>query len=121
MSASGSPDAGALAAQAEADAANAALATDESAPPVGSGLELEASQVRYCTFEKARLTALQGMVSDTNSTAIDGFNARVNDYNSRCGSFKYRPSDLEGAQAGAVRNADRITAEAQTIARGWEQ
>ena len=88
---------------------------------MGSGLELEASQVRYCTFEKARLTALQGMVSDTNSAAIDGFNARVNDYNARCGSFRYRPSDLDAAQAVAVRDADRITAEAQTIARGWEQ
>lgn len=115
------PDAAALAAQAAADAASAASATDESPPPVGSGLELEASQVRYCTFEKARLTALQGMVSDTNSAAIDGFNARVNDYNARCGSFRYRPSDLDAAQAVAVRDADRITAEAQTIARGWEQ
>jgi hypothetical protein len=115
------PDAAALAAQAAADAASAASATDESPPPVGSGLELEASQVRYCTFEKARLTALQGMVSDTNSAAIDGFNARVNDYNARCGSFRYRPNDLDAAQAVAVRDADRITAEAQTIARGWEQ
>lgn len=115
------PDDAAPEAQAEADAANAALATDVSPPPVGSGIELEASQVRYCTFEKARLTALQGMVSDTNSAAIDGFNARVNDYNARCGSFKYRPSDLDAAQAVAVRDADRITAEAQTIARGWEQ
>ncbi|WP_299009507.1 hypothetical protein, partial [uncultured Caulobacter sp.] len=81
------------------DVANAVLATDVSPPPVGSGLELEASQVRYCTFEKARLTALQGMVSDTNSAAIDGFNARVADYNARCGSFRYRPSDLDAAQA----------------------
>lgn len=115
------PDAAALAAQAAADAASAASATDVSPPPVGSGLELDASQVRYCTFEKARLTALQGMVSDTNSVAIDGFNARVNDYNARCASFRYRPSDLDAAQAVAVRDADRITAEAQTIARGWEQ
>ncbi len=101
--------------------ADAASATDVSQPPVGTDLELDGSQVRYCTFEKARLTALTGLVSDTNSTAIDGFNARVNDYNSRCGSFRYRITDLDAAKAIAERDSDRLASEARAIAEGWNQ
>lgn len=115
------PDGGATAEQAEPDANGLAFGPEVSQPPFGSGLLLDASQVRYCTFEEARITALQSMVSDTNSTAIDGFNARVNDYNSRCGSFQYRTGVLEAARTDAVRAADRIRAEAQTIAQGWDQ
>jgi hypothetical protein len=105
----------------EAAVVDATSATDVSQPPVGTDLELEGSQVRYCTIEKARLTALKDMVSDTNSAAIDGFNARVNDYNSRCGSFRYRVADLDAAKAIAERDADRITSEARAIAEGWTQ
>ncbi len=115
------PDAAALGVQPADEAASAVSATEMDPPPVGSGLELEAGQVRYCVFEKARLTALQGMISDTNSAAVDGFNARVDDYNARCGNFRYRLTDFDAAQAAAARDADRITAEAQTISWGWEQ
>lgn len=97
------------------------LATDVTPPPVGSDLELDASQVRYCTFEKARLTALKDLVTDTNSKAIDDFNTRVDDYNSRCGSFRYHAADLDAAKAVAERDADRFVSEARTIAEGWTQ
>lgn len=100
---------------------DAASATDVAQPPVGTDLELDGSQVRYCTFEKARLTALKDMVSGTNSTAIDGFNARVSDYNSRCGSFRYRITDLDDAKAMAERDTDRISSEARAIAESWNQ
>lgn len=101
--------------------ADSAFAEDVVMPPVGTDLELDGSQLRYCTFEKARITALKDMVSDTNSTAIDGFNAKVDDYNSRCGSFRYHASDLDAAKALAARDADRLTAEARAIADGWAQ
>lgn len=96
-------------------------AIDVSQPPVGTDLELDGSQVRYCTFEKARLTALEDMISNTNSTAIDGFNARVDDYNSRCGSFRYHVADLDAAKVIAGQDADRISSEARAIAEGWIQ
>ena len=102
-------------------AADGAATTDVSMPPVGTDHELNGSQVRYCTYEKARLVALNDMVSDTSSTAIDGFNAKVDDYNSRCGSFRYHASDLEDAKALAERDADRIAAEARAIADSWIQ
>lgn len=110
-----------FAAETQQTSAEASSVTGVSAPPVGNDLELEASQVRYCTFEKSRLTALKEMVSNTNSTAIDDFNARINDYNSRCGSFRYQAADLDAAQAMAARDADRITSEARAIADGWNQ
>jgi hypothetical protein len=106
---------------AEPPAVDTASATDVSVPPVGTDIELEGAQVRYCTFEKARLTALKDMVSDTNSTAIEGFNSRVDDYNSRCGSFRYHTADLDAARAIAERDAERISSEARAIAEGWAQ
>jgi len=110
-----------VAAPTDAALVDATSATDVSLPPVGTDLEFEASQVRYCTFEKARITALKDMVSDTNWIAINGFNARVSDYNSRCGSFRYQVADLDAANAIAERDADRITSEARTIAESWAQ
>lgn len=100
---------------------DATSAMGVSQPPVGTDLEFDSSQVRYCTFEKARLTALENMISNTNSTAIDGFNGRVDDYNSRCGSFRYHVADLDAANAIVERDADRITSEARAIAEGWTQ
>ena len=93
--------------------------TDETPPPIGTSLELDASQVRYCTFEKARLTALKDLVSESNQKAIDSFNVRVDDYNSRCSSFRYHSEDLDAANAVVASDADRFTSEARTIAEGW--
>jgi hypothetical protein len=113
----------ALSASIEAPPANpdVDLTTDVTTPPVGTSLELDASQVRYCTFEEARLTALKELVVDTNAAAIDDFNARVDDYNSRCGSFRYHATDLDAARAAAERDADRLASEARAIAEGWTQ
>lgn len=110
----------AVAAQAAAPTETASAA-DEAQPPVGDGLALEASQVRYCTFQKARLTALQALVTESNATAVDDFNSRVSDYNSRCSSFRYHAADLEAAKAIAERDAGRFAAEARTIAQGWDR
>jgi hypothetical protein len=61
----------------------------ESAPPIGRDIVLNRDQIRYCLSEGIRLDSSRGVVNDHDKYAIDRFNALVNDYNSRCGSFRY--------------------------------
>ncbi len=64
-------------------------------PPVGQDLVLSAPQIRYCLREKIRLDALDGVLNARSQYEVDRFNALVEDYNSRCGKFRYRRGDLD--------------------------
>lgn len=75
----------------------------ESLPPQGAGLLLNDSQIGYCIAQKMRLSTWRSVTQVTNSADIDRFNAQVNDYNSRCSSYRYQ----QGAQervAGEMEN-----------------
>ena len=71
---------------------------NESRPPVGKDHALSRDQIRYCLAESARIEAMEKIVNEYNHTDVDTFNRHVNDYNSRCGSFRYRPGTLESVQ-----------------------
>jgi hypothetical protein len=63
---------------------------------------LSSAQIRYCLSEKIRLEGAHSVLntySQTNQTGVDRFNAMVDDYNSRCGSFRYRTGTLETVRA----------------------
>lgn len=75
----------------------------EERPPVGSGNALSVAQIRYCLAEDIRLEASKPMVNAYDDAAVDRFNAYVSDYNSRCGSFRYRRGTLESARADVER------------------
>lgn len=46
---------------------------------------------------------------------IDRFNSAIEDYNSRCGSFRYREADMETVNHELVNDQANIRAEAQDI------
>lgn len=77
---------------------------DEEMPPVGSGLSLSRSQIRYCLSEKIRVTAWQGQVNEYSGTSVEAFNEAVRDYNSRCSSFRYRSGALESVRSEVEAN-----------------
>jgi hypothetical protein len=77
---------------------------DEEMPPVGSGLSLSRSQIRYCLSEKIRVTAWQGQVNEYSEASVDAFNEAVRDYNSRCSNFRYRSGALEGVRSEVEAN-----------------
>jgi len=79
-------------------------ANDEEMPPVGSGLSLNRSQIRYCLSEKIRVTAWQGQVNEYSEASVDAFNEAVRDYNSRCSSFRYRSGALESVRSEVEAN-----------------
>lgn len=71
----------------------------EDRPPVGTGIVLSNSQIRYCLAEDIRMTAAKSVISGYNEADVDRFNGMVADYNSRCSSFKYRRGSLESVRA----------------------
>jgi hypothetical protein len=71
----------------------------EEKPPVGTGLSLNNSQMRYCLAEDIRLEAMKPLVNSYSETSVDGFNRFVNDYNQRCSQFKYRRGTLESIRS----------------------
>jgi len=67
-----------------------------SRPPVGDSNVLSVAQIRWCLREDIRIEVLRPM--PTTNAQIDQFNAVVADYNSRCGSYRYRQGTLTRAQ-----------------------
>lgn len=71
----------------------------EDKPPQGDSNVLGVAQIRYCLAEDIRIEAAKPAVNHFIDADIDRFNAMVADYNSRCGSFKYRRGALESARS----------------------
>ena len=70
----------------------------ESQPPVGQNLVFSREQIRYCLAEDIRLEGAKAAINNYVESDVDRFNAMVADYNSRCGSFRYRSGALESAR-----------------------
>lgn len=71
---------------------------EESKPPVGQNLTFSMAQIRYCLSEDIRIDGAKSAVNSYSSSDVDRFNEMVADYNSRCGSFRYRRGALESAR-----------------------
>lgn len=70
----------------------------ESKPPVGQDRVFSTAQIRYCLAESIRMEGAEGALNNYSDSDVDRFNAMVDDYNSRCGSFRYRGGALESAR-----------------------
>lgn len=71
---------------------------EETRPPVGQDLVFSTAQIRYCLAEDIRMEGAKAAVNNYIDSDVDRFNAMVADYNSRCGSFRYRSGALESAR-----------------------
>lgn len=56
------------------------------------------AEIRYCLAEVIRLTGAEAVVNRHRRLQIDEFNGDVDDYNSRCGRYKYKAGSLESAR-----------------------
>lgn len=81
--------------------------------PYQSYRTVSVSELRYCKRQKARLEAVQN--EQMSSPQIDRFNAAIEDYNSRCGSFRYREADMNTVDRELANDQSNIRAEAQNI------
>lgn len=95
-------------------AADAGESGAETPPePYQSYRTVSVSELRYCKRQKARLEAVQN--EQMSSPQIDRFNAAIEDYNSRCGSFRYREADMNTVDRELANDQANIRAEAQDI------
>lgn len=79
----------------------------ESKPPIGTNHVHSGAQIRYCLAEEIRLETMVGMTDDLNDSELDWVNEYINDYNSRCSSYRY--------QSGALGSAERKVRGFRTI------
>lgn len=89
----------------------------ETLPPVGRGLTLNRSQIRYCVFQGKRLDTIRPLTSTNNQ--IDRFNQLIDDFNSRCSSYRYRSGVLSSIQREAREKADELRTDARRIVASW--
>lgn len=71
----------------------------EDKPPIGTDFLLTRNQLRYCFSEGIRLDAIKKALDAYSQFEVDSFNRDVEDYNSRCGHFRYRPGSLESVRS----------------------
>ncbi|MEO3691353.1 peptidoglycan-binding domain-containing protein [Roseateles sp. DJS-2-20] len=83
----------------------------ESMPPVGQNLVFSTAQIRYCLAEDIRMEGAKSALNNYIDSDVDRFNAMVADYNSRCGSFRYRSGALESARRDVEPYRSQLQAE----------
>jgi hypothetical protein len=71
----------------------------EEKPPIGEGMVLSISQLRYCLAQSARIDGANKTINAASQVDIDRFNALVDDFNSRCAKARYRTSTMQSVRA----------------------
>lgn len=84
-------------------------------PRVGTNNVLSVSEIRWCIREDIRIEAMREVIA-TNE-GVDEFNRIVNDYNSRCGSYRYRQGSQSRAKSDIEPYRSQIVSEAIRDAR----
>lgn len=97
-------------------AASAIDAGDEQMPAPNSYGVLTRAELRWCSFESARLSALEGRVPNN---AVSGFNSAVQDFNSRCYGARYAESDKAAVDSEVVESEAKIRSEAEVKLSAW--
>ena len=93
---------------------------NEDKPPVGRDLVLSMAQIRYCVAEVVRMDGAKSAMNNHVDSDVDRFNAMVADYNSRCGSFRYRSGALESARREVEIYRSQLQSEGRhRFTRGW--
>lgn len=86
----------------------------EDQPSIGRNNVLSTAQIRHCLAEKIRLDAAESVINNYVASDVDRFNAYVNEYNSRCGEFRYRQGALESAQRDVEPYRSQLQAEGRS-------
>lgn len=86
----------------------------EAQPSIGRDNVLSTAQIRYCLAEKIRLDAAETVLNNYVDADVDRFNGYVNDYNSRCGEFRYRQGALESAQRDVEQYRNQLQIEGRS-------
>lgn len=86
-----------------------------SMPTVGKRNVLSISEIRWCIKGGISIEAMRGIIG--NNEGVDEFNLIVDNYNSRCSSYRYRQGDQSRAEREVEAYRNQIVAEAISEAR----
>jgi peptidoglycan hydrolase-like protein with peptidoglycan-binding domain len=95
--------------------------TEALAPAPGDGTRIFSQQnVRWCQQQSQRLDIIKTILGSTASDQdVQSFNILVNDYNGRCGRYRYQESDLAVVRSEMINKASEFRADAEKIIREW--
>ena len=88
-------------------------------PPVGETQPLSLGEIKYCLAERIRIERMQIIIDRTRDTHIRNFNSRVDDYNARCASYRYRQSDMTVARSEVEAMLPTLQLQAAEQVGGW--
>ena len=88
--------------------------SDEQEPPVGRNNVLNIPQIRWCKREEIRIEAIESVINNAYEHDVDQFNAKVSDYNSRCGEFRYRRGNVEQVDRELASERESIGSKAKS-------
>lgn len=83
----------------------------EAMPSVGTNNVLNSAEIRYCIAESIRIDGANSAVDNYDQGSVDRFNRMVNNYNSRCGQYRYRSGALESAKSAVEPYRSSLMAE----------
>lgn len=89
----------------------APAALTEVRPPTGTDVVLSSDELYYCFSESVRLDGAKGAIDQNDNDEIDLFNAMVDDYNNRCGHFRYETGTLEPVRAQVAAERSELLSE----------
>ena len=90
----------------------------EEMPPIGAGNALGEAEVRYCIFQKARLEFIRERVT---SFEVQELNRMVDDYKSRCASYRARHTDRIAVEKELTEKRLELDSQAERILLAWRQ
>ncbi len=93
---------------------------EETQPAALLGQSLSMPELRYCRRQKERITAASAAVDNSVASEIDGFNAAVNDFNGKCGNFKYMQNDMTTVTSEIETDAAKLADEGRAMVQGWK-
>lgn len=87
----------------------------ESTPAVTQGAVLNIPEIRWCKRRQIELESVEGILNGESQKEVDAYNNIVEDYNSRCGNFRYRRGDVEQVDREFAPERAQMKKEAQSV------
>ena len=80
----------------------------EAVPPIGTDVVLTRQQIRYCLAESIRLDGGKAYLEKRTRRDPTRFNAEVQDYNNRCGRFRYPVRIFDDVKTSVESQRDQL-------------
>jgi peptidoglycan hydrolase-like protein with peptidoglycan-binding domain len=102
----------------QAGSSEMTMSFPEEPPAIGTTLQFDRANLRYCIYQQVRLEAI-GPV--TYSTEADVFAALIKEWNSRCSRFRYVASDKDAIDSEVKARRAELESEGRALVRGWQR